>query len=146
MNSIYLKINDETKTKDSNILNSMWEDFNLYNFIFDYYHDNLWGIEAMCNHVKISYDKNGAEIFGDLVKKYSDNKHKNVLAKMLIRYLNCDELNNINDIITDKKTEKINIFNCILILLCIAFDITQDKDERILIENQIEQFLILLLI
>ena len=142
MNSIYLKINDETKTKDSNILNSMWEDFNLYNFIFDYYHDNLWGIEAMCNHVKISYDKNGAEIFGDLVKKYSDNKHKNVLAKMLIRYLNCDELNNINDIITDKKTEKINIFNCILILLCIAFDITQDKDERILIENQIEQFLI----
>ena len=153
MNNIYLKekedkneIKQEISEQDNNILKAMWKDFNLYNYIFDYYHDNLWSLEAMCGHIKINYDKNVKEIFQDLLKKYGDNKHKNVLIKMLNRYLNYEEENllNLNNIIQDQKkeTEKTNILNLILILLCVAFDTTLDKDERVLIENQLEQFLI----
>ena len=150
MNNIYLKekseqneikneIKAQTQESDNNILNEMWEDFNLYNFIFDYYHGNLWGLEAMCGHININYDKEEVvEIFKDLLKKYTDSKHKNVLVKMLNRYLNYDEYN----METEKKAEKVNILNFILILLCVAYDTTLDKDERILIEKQIEQFLI----
>ena len=145
MNNIFLKeqpqnndIKNEIKiqSKDSNILNSMWEDFNLYNFIFDFYHDSIWGIESMCRHVKINYDKNVVETFYDLLKKYSDTKNKNILLKTLNRYLIIEESEQ------EKNEEKINIFNLIIILLCAAYDTTLDEDEKILIENQIEQFLI----
>ena len=134
MNNIYLKeekeIKDKTSNLDNNILNSMWEDFNLYNFILDYYHDNLWGIEAMCKHIKINYDKNLDEIFPDLLKKYTDNKHKNILLKMLNKYL------------YNSENEKKDLINYLLILLCVAYDTTLDKEEKTLIEKQIEQFLI----
>ena len=146
MNNLFLKeheqnnndINKEIKiqSQDNNILNAMWEDFNLYNFILDFYHDSIWGIESMCRHVKINYDKNVVETFYDLLKKYNDTKNKNLLLKTLIRYLNYEESE------SKKKNEKINIFNLIIILLCTAYDTTLDKDEKILIENQIEQFLI----
>ena len=149
-NNIYLREqvfkneikNENTPSPDTNILNAMWEDFNLYNFIYDYYHDNLWGLEAMCRHVKVAYDKSLVETFGDLLKKYTDSKNKNILSKMLNRYLNYDE----NNIDPDKKIEKINILNLILILLCIAYDTTLDNEERTSIENQIEIFLIFCII
>ena len=145
MNNLFLKEqhqNNDTKneikiqSQDNNILNAMWEDFNLYNFILDYYHDSLWGIESMCRHVKINYDKNVVETFYDLLKKYTDTKNKNVLLPILIRYFNYEESE------SKKKIEKTNIFNLIIILLCTAYDTAVDKDEKILIENQIEQFLI----
>ena len=162
MNNIYLKekvkkneikSESETTEQDNNILNAMWEDFNLYNFIFDYYHDKLWGVGAMCGHINISFDKNMKEIFKDLLKKYSDNKHKNILTKMLNRYLyygkeSSNNLIDLNDFVQDKekKSRKKYILNFILISLCVAFDTTLDKDERDLIENQIEQFLIFCLL
>ena len=145
MNNLFLKeehqnndIKNEIKiqSQDNNILNAMWEDFNLYNFILDYYHDSLWGIESMCRHVKINYDKNVVETFYDLLKKYTDTKNKNLLLTTLIRYFNYEESE------SKKKIEKTNIFNLIIILLCTAYDTAVDKDEKILIENQIEQFLI----
>ena len=141
INNIFLKekveTNEQTPNIDNNILNAMWEDFNLYNYIFDYYHDSLWGLEALCRHVGINYDKSGLEIFGDLLKKYTDNKYKNILINMLNRYFNYDEFN----LDPEKKTKKTNIFNLILILLCVAYDTTLDNDERTSIENQMEQFL-----
>ena len=114
--------------KNNNILNEIWEDSKIYDFIIDSYSSNVWGIENLCKMVKIDYDKEAKDIFKDLLKKYGENKqYKNILIKTLKKYLNF---------------QNINIFNLNLVILCIAFDTTGDKDEKNYIQNRLEQFLI----
>ena len=127
-------------TNDNNILNDIWEDSNMYDYIIDYYCSNIWGIENMCKIVKIDYGGKTLDIFKDLLKEYGGNKiYKNHLMKILNKYFNFKDTNDKNQ---KKENDKINIFNLNLILLCIAFDTTGDLGEKSFIENKLEQFLI----
>ena len=114
--------------KNNNILEEIWEDSKIYDFIIDSYSSNVWGIENLCKMVKIDYDKKAKDIFKDLLREYGENKqYKNILMKTLKKYLNF---------------QNINIFSLNLIILCIAYDTTGDKDEKNYIQNHLEQFLI----
>ena len=135
------KINENSNDK---VLQTIWEDCKMYDYIIDYYCANIWGIEIMCKRVKIDYEGKTLDIFKDLLKEYGENKvYKNILMNILNRYLNFNDNYSKNINKNDKKEEdKINIFNLNLILLCIAFDTTGDPGEKLFIENKLEQFLI----
>ena len=132
------KIN--VNTNENNILQEIWEDCNMYDFIIDYYCSNIWGTENMCKNVKIDYEGKTLEIFKDLLKEYGENKiYKNSLMKILNKYFNFRDIDNKPD---KAFNDRINIFNVNLILLCIAYDTTGDVGEKTFIENKLVQFLI----
>ena len=130
---------DEKKEKKGKNLKVIWEDFNLFDNIIDYYSSNVWGIEVLRKKVKADIDSNILSLSKNLLKEYGDNKsYRSILKKNLLKCLN---VKNIEEQIKPEKV-KINIFNINIILLCIAFEITQDYDERLFLEGKFQQFII----
>ena len=128
----------ENSNVNDNVLQTIWEDCKMYDYIIDYYCENVWGIEIMCKRVKIDYEGKTLDIFKDLLMEYGGNKiYKNILLNLFKD--NNSKDNNKNQ---RKEEDKINIFNLNIILLCIAYDTTGDSGEKLFIENKLEQFLI----
>ena len=134
---IYLK--EENK---SGVLKNIWEDFSLYDSIIDYYHANLWGIENLCKIVKKEYGGDTLKVCKDLLKEYGDNKsYRNILANTFIKYFKIkivEQKDNIKVI----EEDNVNIFNIILVLLCVAIETTKDEDEKNFIETLYQQYMI----
>ena len=148
----------------------MWKDFILYDNIIDSYRSNIWGIENICKKVKIEYDGNPLNVCQKLLKSYIESKkYKNILTADILKCLGIIKKNNANNTISTAKPTKtttkinvhssgkiitssvnddnnenlkINILKTNLILLCVAIDITRDKDEKDFYEGYFQQFLI----
>ena len=120
-------------------LQKIWEDFNLFDNVIDYFSSNLWGIENLSKKVKVEIDNNITNLSTKLLKEYGDNKsYRNKLKSNILRCLN---LKDTNEPIKSEKI-KINILNINIILLSIAIDITQDYDEKSFLERKYQQFMI----
>ena len=158
---------NKNKLKKNVLLKEIWKDFSLYDNIIDYYYSNLWGLENLCKKVQMEYDNKPAIIIKKLYQEYSNNKkYKSILLEPI---LECFNIKNNVDISENKnikltltnisfnseskmfnfKRQKtsvdskgINILTINLILLSIAIEITNDKDQTEYLENQYEQFLI----
>ena len=147
-NNNTININNQQQQKS---LTDIWKDFSLYDSIIDYYCSNIWGIESICKKVNIEYNGDLFKTCELLLKEYSisSKQHRNILSKEILKLLNqydddkkklkssVDKENNLKN-----KNEFINILNINLILLCIAIEITKDKDQREYLEKQLQQFLI----
>ena len=164
---INLKKN-KNKLKKNVLLKEIWKDFSLYDNIIDYYYSNLWGIENLCKKVQMEYDNKPAVIIKKLYNEYSNNKkYKNILLEPILECFNIKindntienkhtKLNTMMNISFNSDTKKfkfkrkkssldnkdINILTINLILLSIAIEITNDKDQKEYLENQYQQFLI----
>ena len=131
--------NEEKKDNKGRNLKIIWEDFNLFDSIIDYYSSNLWGTENLRKIVKADIDNNIFSLSKSLLKEYGDNKSfRNKLKKELIKCLN---FRNEEEPIK-AEIVRINILNINIILLCIAIEITQDYDERVFLEGKFQQFII----
>ena len=128
-------------------LKEIWQDSNLYDSIIDYYKTNLWGVEYLCEKVKIEYDGDPLKISRKILKEYADNKtYKNILLEDIIKSFNIkisEQKDGPTKIIEENK---INIFNINLILLCVAIELTTDEEESNFILGLFQQFLIYLII
>ena len=131
--------NEEKKDNKGRNLKIIWEDFNLFDSIIDYYSSNLWGTENLRKIVKADIDNNIFSLSKSLLKEYGDNKSfRNKLKKDIIKCLN---FRNEEEPIK-AEIVRINILNINIILLCIAIEITQDYDERVFLEGKFQQFII----
>jgi hypothetical protein len=105
-------------------LNKIWKDFPFYEKIINYYYDNIWGLDKLCEIIKEDPKKNMNELYLKLLKEYSENKaYKNILYKNLLKLFNYDGLN---------KSEKypINILKINIQLLAIAEGLANDEKEK----------------
>ena len=120
-------------------LQKIWEDFNLFDSVIDYFSSNLWGIENLRKKVKVEIDNNVENLSKKLLKEYGDNKsHRNKLKSDILRCLN---MKDINEPIKPENI-KMNFLNINIILLSIAIEITQDCDEIAFLERKFQQFMI----
>ena len=100
--------NSKIKKTKSFLLKEIWRDFQIYDYIIDYYYSNLWSLENLCKIVKIEYDNNINILMKKLFKEYTNKKNKNILFNYII------EAFGFNTIKKDKDTNiKINIFQSI---------------------------------
>ena len=130
---------EEEKTKKGNNLKILWEDFNLYDSIIDYYSSNIWGTENLRKKVKIDVDMNLMTLCKNLLKEYGETKsYRNILLKDILKCLNIK----YSDEDSKKEKVKINILNINVILLCIAIEISKDLDEMVFLEGKFHQFII----
>ena len=84
-----LFLNKDKTNADKSTLIQIWKDFDLFNFIINYYQTNLWGTSYLCKKIKLNYKGNVLKISKELIKEYSSNsKYKNILLKELRRCLN----------------------------------------------------------
>ena len=85
--SIFLK---NTKgNKDQKTLIQIWSDFELFNYIIDYYQNNIWGTSYLCKKIKLNYTGNIFQVSKELIQEYSLNsKNKNILLNDLYKVLN----------------------------------------------------------
>ena len=113
------------KNKDLKIpLNKIWKDFPFYEKIINYYYDNIWGLDKLCEIIKEDPKKNMNELYLKLLKEYSENKaYKNILYKNLLKLFNYHNLN---------RPEKypINILKINIQLLAIADSLANDEKEK----------------
>ena len=137
----YIKNNlgkKEEDIKDKN-LKLIWEDFNLYDTIIDYYSSNIWGIENLRKKVKVDIETDVFLLCKNLIKEYGENKnYRNILIKDVLKCFNII----YSEETTKAEKVKINILNLNVTLLCIAIDLTQDDDERLFLEGKLLQFII----
>ena len=159
---------NNTKLKKNVLLKEIWKDFSLYDNIIDYYYSNLWGLEILCKKVQMEYDSKPAVIIKKLYQEYSNNKkYKNILLEPILECFNIKnndniivnkhiKLNTLSNITFNSESKKfksqrnkissdnkdINLLTINLILLSIAIEITNDKDQKEYLENQYEQLLI----
>ena len=140
-----------TDTQQQKTLTDIWKDFSLYDGIIDYYCSNIWGIESICKKVNIEYNGDLFKTCELLLKEYSisSKQHRNILSKEILKLLNQheDDKKKLKSSVAKEnslkqKNELINILNINLILLCIAIEITKDKDQKEYLEKQFQQFLI----
>ena len=101
-NYIYrsLFLNKNKVNEDKATLIQIWKDFDLFNYIINYYESNLWGTSYLCKKIKLNYKGKIFKISKDLIKEYSLNgKYKNILLKDLYNCLNfAQEQRNIQKI------------------------------------------------
>ena len=158
--------------KNNVLLKEFWKDFALYDYIIDYYYSNLWGLENLCKKVKIEYENKPIQFINKLYQEYSNTKqYKSILLEPILECLNLKSIKNndnfsennnssfknkynINNFININRNKKdkfkndskyidnINILTINLILLSIAIDIANDKDQREYLENQYQQLII----
>ena len=70
---------NQSKVVKNYLLKEIWRDFQLYDYIIDYYYSNLWGLENLCKLVKIEYDNNINILMKKLLKEYTNKNNKNIL-------------------------------------------------------------------
>ena len=136
------------KPKKDILLKEIWKDFQLYDYIIDYYCSNLWGIQCLCKKVNIE-GNNPTSLIKKLFNEYN-NKNRNILLNPLIECFNINNIENNkfikkNIIENDKQSKELcdeNILTMNLILLSIAIEITDDKNQLEFLENQYQQLLI----
>jgi hypothetical protein len=113
------------KNKDLKLpLCKIWKDYPFYEKIINYYYDNIWSLDKLCENIKEDSKKNMSELYLKLLKEYSENKaYKNILYKNLLKLFNYDGLN---------KSEKypINILKINIQLLAIAEGLANDEKEK----------------
>ena len=156
-----LQSKNNYKPKKNTLLKDIWRDFSVYDYIIDYYKSNLWGIECLCKKVDIEYDNKPNELIQKLYNEYNDRKrYKKILLKPLLECFNIkknekkdDKIKkNIpknNNEINERQKDFIyneNILTINLILLSIAIEITNDKDQLEFLYNQYQQLLIFLIL
>ena len=95
-----LFLNKNKVNEDKATLIQIWKDFDLFNYIINYYESNLWGTSYLCKKIKLNYKGKIFKISKDLIKEYSLNgKYKNILLKDLYNCLNfAQEQRNIQKI------------------------------------------------
>ena len=107
-------LNKNNLNDDKKNLIQIWKDFDLFNYIIDYYEKNIWGTSYLCKKIKVNYKGKLFQVSKELIKEYSLNsKNKNILLKDLYKVLNfVQEEKNIQKIknrIQEKKTfDKLN--------------------------------------
>ena len=125
----FININDDNK------LENIWNDYQLFNKINEYYKKNLYGIEFLCKNAKIENILNDDfnKRIKPLFRYYGEIKdNKNCLIKELLKYIH----------LQDKKKMKFNIFYINLILLSIAIDICENNEEKENLFNDYKQYLL----
>ena len=105
-----LFLNKTKENDDKKTLIQIWKDFDLFNYIINYYENNIWGTSYLCKKIKLNYKGKLFQISKELIKEYSLNsKNKNILLKDLYKVLNfVQEKNNIEKI-KKKIQEKKNL-------------------------------------
>ena len=84
-----LFLNKVKENDDKKALIQIWKDFNLFNYIIDYYENNIWGTSYLCKKIKLNYKGKIFQVSKELIKEYSLNsKNKNILLKDLYKVLN----------------------------------------------------------
>ena len=118
---------------NENKLENSWSDFKLFYNIVKYYKKNLWGLGFLCKMAKVENSvKNFDNISKVLYRFYGELKeNKNCLINEILKYINFQ----------DKKKIKLNIFYINLILLSIAIDICDKKEEKEDLYNEYKQYL-----
>ena len=119
---------------ENNNLEIIWNDYQLFKNINEFYKNNLWGIDFLCKNAKIENILN--DDFNKKVKPlfryYGEIKeNKNCLIKQIFKYIN----------LQDKKKIKFNIFYINLILLSIAIDICENNEEKETLYDDYKQYL-----
>ena len=101
-NYIYrsLFLNKNKAKEEKATLIQIWKDFDLFNYMINYYESNLWGTSYLCKKIKLNYNGKFFQISKELIKEYSLNsKYKNILLKDLYNCLNfAQEKRNIQKI------------------------------------------------
>ena len=101
-NYIYrnLFLNKNKAKEENSTLIQIWKDFDLFNYMINYYESNLWGTSYLCKKIKLNYNGKFFQISKELIKEYSLNsKYKNILLKDLYNCLNfAQEKRNIQKI------------------------------------------------
>ena len=101
-NYIYrnLFLNKNKAKEEKSTLIQIWKDFDLFNYMINYYESNLWGTSYLCKKIKLNYNGKFFQISKELIKEYSLNsKYKNILLKDLYNCLNfAQEKRNIQKI------------------------------------------------
>ena len=117
-------------------LYKIWKDFPFYEKIINFYSNNIWGLDKLCQTIKEDPKKNSKDLYQKLLKEYGDNKsYKNKLYKDLLKLLDIND--NIN-----KDEYPINILNINIQLLSIALNLSNESKEKEKIEKNIHQLLI----
>ena len=120
------------------ILKNVWNDYEMFSSIINYYKKNIWGAEIIFQNVKMEYNPSKG-IFDSsqkLLDNYGDTKeYRNILLKSITKLVIIDEdfKNNIN---------KINLLYLNLILLCFSINIAGVIDEEEELTQQLLEFLI----
>ena len=131
--------NEIVENKGKN-LQTIWEDFALYDSVIDYYSGNVWGTESLTKNVKVDFEEEDLmSLCKNLLKEYGENRsYRNILIKDILKCLNIK----YSEGSTKTEKVKINILNINIILLCIAIEISQDYYEKVFLEGKFQQFLI----
>lgn len=129
-------LNDDEKNKNKKLEN-IWNDYNLFINIKEYYKAELWGLKSLCKNIKnLKSYKEGddlSKVIKELYKFYGDTKeNKNVLVKKFLKYISFD----------NPKKKDINTFYLNIILLNIAIDITENENEKTNLYSDYQQFLL----
>ena len=128
----------QNNKKSKKILKNVWNDYEMYSTIINYYKKNIWGHEIIFQNVKMVYNpKKG--IFDScqkLLDNYGDTKeYRNILLESITTLVIIDE-DYENDI------NKINLLYINLILLCFSINIARDIKEEEELTQQLLEFLI----
>ena len=84
-----LFLNKCKEKDDKRTLIQIWKDFDLFNYIINYYESNIWGTSYLCKKIKLNYKGKFLQVSKDLIKEYSSNsKYKNILLNDLYKCLN----------------------------------------------------------
>ena len=119
------------KENNQNKLENIWEDYILFIFINDYYKQNLWGFEFLCKNANIENKNDFIYISKKLFEFYGEKHNKDILIKEILKYINF-EINN---------KSRLNIFYVNLIMLSVAIDICEKKEEKENLYWEYKQFL-----
>ena len=132
-------INSNVKGKPNikgGLLNKIWNDFPMFEKMLNYYSENFWDLEHLCQKVKEDSRKKPAILYPKLLKEFGESKsYKNILYKDIIRLLNLNDIKNNEEFPLDLL--KMNIQ-----LLSIAVNLVQDKKEKEKIDKNIQNFII----
>ena len=126
-----------SKNKDLKMpLYKIWKDYPFYEKIINYYYDNIWGLDKLCEIIKEDPKRNMSELYLKLLKEYSETKaYKNILYNNLLKLLNNQNLNNL-------EKYPINILKINIQLLAIAEGLANDEKEKEKIQKKIHHLLI----
>ena len=50
-----LFLNKTKENDDKKTLIQIWKDFDLFNYIINYYENNIWGTSYLCKKIKLNY-------------------------------------------------------------------------------------------